>query len=175
MSISVHSLENADFDAFERYMREVTDFADVASRAGIIVVFRLWNKGCDDGLNEKVLTYLQDCFEGEWAENTRGVRIRKKLHLEWGDRFVWPDIEAPLQHNEVFCYGLSDHFGILSDGTVVPCCMDSDGVIALGNAFEKSLGEILSSPRSQAIRQGFVCRRATEELCRRCAYARRFL
>ena len=135
VSISVHSFEEGNDEAFTRYMNEVSDFADAATNAGIIVVFRLWNKGVDGGLNDRVYAFLQARFGGEWKKNTRGMRIRDKLHLEWGERFTWPDAAAPVQGDEVFCYGLKDHFGILCDGTVVPCCMDSDGVIALGNVF----------------------------------------
>lgn len=175
VSVSLHSFEGQDETAFEAYLRGVTDFADEASKAGIIVVFRLWNRGHDGGRNDGIYDYLRGRFEGEWAENTRGVRIRDKLHLEWGDRFEWPDEAAPVKGDEVFCYGLRDHFGILSDGTVVPCCLDSDGVIDLGNIFTEEITSILASPRAKALVAGFECRRATEELCRRCGYAQRFV
>lgn len=175
VSISLHSFEKGDEDSFVRYMWAVSDFADTASKSGTIVVFRLWNKGVDGGLNDRVHEFLRTRFEGEWMENTRGIRIRHKLHLEWGDRFVWPDANAPVQGDEVFCYGLRDHFGILCDGTVVPCCMDSEGAISLGNVFEEDLSMILSSPRAQRMVCGFERYRATETLCRRCAYAQRFV
>ena len=174
VSISLHSFEGGSEDAFTKYLTETADFADAASRAGIIVVFRLWNNGCDGGQNARIEAFLRDRFTGEWTPNTRGVRIHDKLHLEWGDRFVWPDKDADNMGDEVFCYGLGDHFGILCDGTVVPCCMDSDGVIALGNVFTQSLSDILTSPRARAMTEGFAHRTATEDLCRRCAYARRF-
>ena len=175
VSISVHSFEGGSDQAFDNYLESITDFADTASRAGIIVVFRLWNKGFDDGRNARIEAFLRNRFTGEWTPNSRGIRIRDKLHLEWGDRFVWPDKDAPDGGDEVFCYGLGDHFGILCDGSVVPCCMDSDGVITLGNVFEQPLSEILSSPRARAITEGFAHRRASEDLCRRCAYAQRFV
>ncbi len=175
VSISLHSFEGADQSAFEAYMTGVTDFADKASKRGIIVVFRLWNRGFDGGKNGEIFEYLQARLQGEWAENTRGIRIRDKLHLEWGDRFEWPDVAAPLIGDEVFCYGLRDHFGILCDGTVVPCCMDSDGIINLGNVFNEDLSKILASPRAKAMVAGFECRKATEDLCRRCGYAQRFI
>ena len=73
------------------------------------------------------------------------------------------------------CYGLKDHFGILCDGSVVPCCLDSEGAITLGNVFREDLAAILASERAEAMRNGFACRRATEALCRRCGYAQRFL
>lgn len=174
VSVSLHSFERDDPHGQERYLCEVADFAERASRAGIIVVLRLWNRGYDEGRNDATLAYLQRRLSGEWAENTKGLRIHQKLHLEWGERFEWPDLTAPDEGDEVFCYGLRDHFGILCDGTVVPCCLDGDGVIALGNVFETPLEQILSSPRARSMVQGFECRTATEELCRRCGYARRF-
>lgn len=174
VSVSLHSFEEGSETDFLRYMDQVCAFADAASRAGVIVVLRLWNRGFDEGQNEKILELLRTSLSGEWVENTRGLRIRDKLHVEWGDRFVWPDREATALGEEVFCYGLADHFGILADGTVVPCCLDSDGVIGLGNVFEERLTDILASPRACAMREGFANRSAAEELCRRCGYARRF-
>ena len=84
-------------------------------------------------------------------------------------------MNAEIQGEEFFCYGLRDHFGILADGTVVPCCLDSDGVIALGNIFKEDIDTILSSPRAKAISEGFSHRKASEELCKRCQYAQRFI
>ena len=174
VNISVHSFEDGTEEAYLQYLREITDFADAASKAGSIVVLRLWNKDFDQGRNRQTEAYFREHLDGEWMPNTRGVRIRNKLHLEWGERFDWPDEDAPDQGNQVSCYGLRDHFGILCDGSVVPCCMDSNGVMTLGNVFQEDLREILSSPRAEAIRAGFAKREAVENLCRRCGYARRF-
>ena len=175
VSISLHSFEKDDAEAHERYLREVADFADAASKVGVIVVLRFWNMGHDGGNNDSALALLRSVLEGEWADNTRGIRVRERLFIEWGDRFEWPDKEADVQGDEVFCYGLRDHFGILCDGTVVPCCLDSDGVISLGNVFSEDISDILSSPRACAIVKGFDGRKAVEELCRRCGYAQRFV
>lgn len=175
VSISVHSFEQDDTEAHIRYLRQVADFAETAARAGTIVVLRFWNNGCDDGKNDRAIEYLRSRLDGDWAENQRGLRIREKLFLEWGDRFQWPDKDAPIQGDAYFCYGLRDQFGILCDGTVVPCCLDSEGVISLGNIFRQDIKEILASPRAAAMVEGFSCRRATEDLCRRCGYAQRFV
>lgn len=174
ISISLHSFEEDDEASYRAYLQRVADFADAAAKAGTVVVFRLWNKGCDGGRNDIALDFLQTHIPGQWAENTRGFRIRDKFYLEWGDRFQWPDKEAPFQSGRVFCYGMRDHFGILCDGSVVPCCLDSDGAVTLGNIFREEITDILASPRAQAIARGFERRCATEELCRRCAYAQRF-
>lgn len=174
VSISIHSFEKNDDISHERYMADVAAFADAASRSGILVSLRLWNRGHDDGRNDKTLSLLRDKLNGDWVPNTRGIRVRNKLYLEYGDRFEWPDVDAPVQSASVFCYGLRDHFGVLCDGSIVPCCLDSEGVITLGNIFQENISDILSSPRAKAMVHGFSCRKATEELCRRCGYAQRF-
>ena len=174
VNISVHSFEEGSEEDHQKYLSEIADFAEKASKAGVIVVLRLWNQGYDDGRNDQVLSFLQERLTGDWAENTRGIRIREKLFLEWGDRFEWPDAEATVQGESVFCYGLRDHFGILCDGTVVPCCLDSDGVINLGNVYQEELADILKSERAENICRGFDRRQAVEDLCRRCGYAQRF-
>ena len=174
VSVSLHSFEQDSMETFQAYLSQVADFAGRAAAAGVIVSLRLWNRGYDAGRNDFAVDYLQSRFSDPWEANSRGFRLRDRLFLEWGDRFQWPDKNAPDQGSEVFCSGMRDQFGILCDGTVVPCCLDSDGVIALGNIFTEELEEILASPRARAMAEGFACRKATEDLCRRCGYARRF-
>ena len=175
VNISLHSFENGTGDTHKRYVNETADFAKEAAEKGTIVVFRLWNKGCDEGKNDISMQLLKENISGEWKENTRGIKIRDKIYLEWGERFEWPDINAEVKGNKFFCYGLKDQFGILCDGTVVPCCLDSDGVIRLGNIFGENIDDILSCERAKNIVDGFKCGKSSEELCRRCGYAQRFV
>jgi len=175
VNISIHSFEEGSNEEYLRYISDCMRFADAASKAGILTVLRLWNKGFDAGRNINTLSLLQEYFVNEeWIQGGKGSRIRNKLHLEYGERFEWPDMEKEDRGAEVYCYGLKDHFAILCDGSVVPCCLDRDGEITLGNVFSQPIDGILSSPRAEAMRQGFRCRTATEELCRKCGYARRF-
>ena len=175
VNISVHSFEEGSDEVYRSYISDCIRFADTASRSGILTVLRLWNKGYDEGRNINTLAMLKEYFsEEEWTQGGKGARIRPKLHLEYGERFEWPDMEKEDKGCEVYCYGLKDHFAILCDGRVVPCCLDREGAISLGNIFEQEPEEILSSKRAEAMRQGFRNRHATEELCRKCGYARRF-
>ena len=175
INISIHSFEEGSNDEYQTYISDCMKFADKASKADILTVLRLWNKGYDAGRNINTLEMLRNYFaKEEWMQGGKGARIRNKLHLEYGERFDWPDIEKEDRGEEVFCYGLKDHFAVLCDGRVVPCCLDREGEITLGNLFEQSIEEILSSNRAISMREGFKCRRATEELCRKCGYARRF-
>ena len=97
------------------------------------------------------------------------------MYLEHAEKFDWPDLTAVVQSDRIFCYGMRDHIGVLCDGTVVPCCLDHEGDIALGNLFQEDLADILETPRAKAIFDGFRTGNAPEELCRRCGYATRFL
>ena len=175
VNISVHSFEGESGAEYEKYIFDCLDFADRASEAGVLCVLRLWNRGYDGGRNEDIILKARRKFpDGEWKEGARGIRIRHKLHVEYGDRFDWPDMEAEDCGANVFCYGLRDHFGVLCDGTVVPCCLDRNGDLKLGNVFSEDIEDILSSDRAKAILGGFDNRNAVEELCRKCGYARRF-
>ena len=174
VNLSVHSFEDGDEESYLSYISDLADFADRASGAGVLTVLRLWNKGHDGGRNDRTLELLQEKLSGEWKWGARGARIRHKLHLEYGDRFDWPDMQAENMGSEVFCYGLADHFGILCDGRVIPCCLDREGEITLGNIFDTPVRDILSTDRAEAIRAGFAKKCAVEELCQRCGYARRF-
>ena len=174
VNISVHSFEEGEAEDHTQYMKSCLDFADYASERGVLTVLRLWNRGHDGGLNAETEKLMHEKFPGDWSVGVRGARIRHRLHLEWGDRFEWPDTEAEDGGDKVFCHGLGDHFGVLVDGTVIPCCLDREGVINLGNIYTDSIDEILGSKRAKAMREGFKCRTATEKLCRKCGYARRF-
>lgn len=175
INISIHSFEEGSNEEYRKYISSCAEFADKACKAGILTVFRLWNQGYDAGRNINTIAMLRDYFsKEEWKEGGKGFRIRNKLHLEFGERFDWPDMEKEEMGAEVFCYGLKDHFAVLCDGSVVPCCLDREGEITLGNIFTDDLQQILSGERAEGMRQGFRCRNATEELCRKCGYARRF-
>ena len=175
VNISVHSFESGEKEDYLSYINSCISFADESSKKGILTVLRLWNRGYDAGRNIDTLAILKEHFkDGEWKEGANGIRIRHRLHLEYGDRFDWPDTEKDELGDQVFCHGLGDHFGILVDGRVIPCCLDREAAIELGNVYESSLDTILNSERAERIREGFRCKCATEELCRKCGYARRF-
>ena len=177
VSISLHAPEaNAAFRK-EGYLESCIAFAREAAKRGTYVALRLWNLGSDAD-NSDIIKFLRDEFPGEWRDirGGRSQRLSERIFLEWGERFDWPDLGATecAADADLFCYGLRDQVGVLVDGTVVPCCLDADANINLGNLFDSELDDILSSPRARAIYDGFTRRRAVEELCRKCGYARRF-
>ena len=174
VNISLHAFEANDLTVpFDTYLRDCFSFGK-AAEGSKIVVYRLWNQGGADEKNLEILASMESFFPKPWQEDRRGIRIGEKIFLEYGDKFDWPDLAAPEGSSRVFCYGLRDQIGVLCDGTVVPCCLDHEGDLALGNLFREDMEEILASPRAKAIYEGFTDRMAAEELCRKCGYARRF-
>ena len=174
INISLHAFESNDLTIpFEDYIRRCLSFAK-AAEGKKIVVLRLWNQGGADLLNEKILQMLEEVFPKPWQTVRRGIALGDRVFLEYGDKFDWPDLSAAEGAEQVFCYGLRDQLGILCDGTAVPCCLDHEGDLALGNLHTQTMEEILASERAQAIFNGFSDHHAVEELCRKCGYARRF-
>lgn len=174
VSISLHSHEaNESGTSIEDYLDICFDFCEKAAEKGIISVMRLWNIGGEDKENKRILRRMHECFSEEWKEIYSGYKIKEKVFLEWGKKFDWPDTDGVEFGSDHSCYGLRDQIGVLCDGTVVPCCLDADGKIPLGNIFTQSLDDILASPRAKALKKSFEERHVCEELCKKCGYGAR--
>ena len=174
VNISLHAFEANDLTVpFEEYLRNCFAFGQ-ALEGKKLLVYRLWNQGGADKQNARILSEMESFFPQPWVEGRKGTAIGNRIFLEYGDKFDWPDLSAEDGGDRVFCYGLRDQIGVLCDGTVVPCCLDHEGDIALGNLFTENMDEILAKARTQSIYEGFRNGKATEELCRKCGYARRF-
>lgn len=178
VSVSLHSFEGNDSRGdLTAYLSDCWAFARRAAAQGILVALRLWNGGGAEELNDTIFAFLGEKLAADvkaLPADRRGSRtLAKNIFLEQADKFDWPDLTAGAAHTQ-FCHGLRDQLGVLSDGTVVPCCLDHDGVLALGNLLTQELPEILASPRAARICDGFSRRTPAEELCRRCGYAMRF-
>ena len=172
INVSLHAFEANDIGrSIDGYIDDCTSFGKKAEGRRI-VCYRLWNEGGANGLNEKIVKKLKEAF-GQFVPERKGVRLADKVYLESDSKFDWPSPDGP-ERSAVFCYGLRDHIAILCDGTVVPCCLDNNGTVALGNIFESQLSEIIEGIRAQNIYNGFSNGVAVESLCKGCGYAERF-
>ena len=177
VSVSLHSMEGNGVSDLGAYLSDVWEFSEKAAESGVIVALRLWNIGGKDARNGEILHFLEEKL-GEHPLNKPQPRagnwkLAERIYLEQAERFEWPDLTAA-EENVRFCLGLREQLAVLCDGTLVPCCLDHEGDIALGNLFTQELSDILNSPRAKAFYDGFSCGRPSEELCRRCGYATRF-
>ena len=98
------------------------------------------------------------------------IKLRENLYIDKKNEFIWPNLHNDYLNELGTCYALKDQIAILVDGTVVPCCLDSDGVINLGNIYEQTLEEIINSKRYQDMKAGFQNHQVSEELCKHCSF-----
>ncbi|MBR5860292.1 MAG: SPASM domain-containing protein [Bacteroidaceae bacterium] len=172
VQISLHSHEGNKKEDAAEYIHSVMQFATKAASNGTIVVLRFWNQGGYESTNEALISLMAQHIPTPWKEQSNGWKLADKIFLEYDKMFEWPDSARPeYTEDDLFCYALRNQIGVLVDGTVVPCCLDHAGEIDLGNLFHTPLKDILSSPRAQAIYEGFTRHTAVEPLCRRCGYA----
>ena len=197
VQLSLHSHESNERGELDSYMDEVMRFSTEAAKHGTCIVLRLWNQGGRDLENEEVMRLIEKYVPKPWTERSDGFRLCDNLYLEFDRKFSWPDADKgksvdankakPVGGNEeadasgsngaspakkqLFCKALLKQIGVLSDGSLVPCCLDHDGDVVLGNLLHQSLEEILASPRAQALVEGFKHHAATETLCQNCESA----
>ncbi|MBI3873858.1 MAG: SPASM domain-containing protein [Arcobacter sp.] len=139
---------------------------------------RLWNldkENSENTFNNKVFKILEQYFKIslENAQDTKQIRLENQVLLHFDNYFEWPNM-ASTQETNGYCKGLSSHFGILSSGIVVPCCLDGFGDVSLGNLKNETLENILNKEKTNNIISGFKSNIALEELCKKCTYKDRF-
>ena len=185
INLSLHSFEaNQNNINFNDYLNNILEFIEEANeKTEIICSLRLWNIDTEElkannNLNLEILKLIEDKLKIDFSIkdallDKRGIKLKERVYLNMAEKFSWPDSTISLISEEVFCHGLRDQIGILLDGTVVPCCLDSEGKIPLGNIFKEDLEEIINSKRAVDIYNGFSQRKAVEDLCKRCGYAKR--
>lgn len=193
IQLSLHSHESNARGELSEYMDQVMRFSTQAAGKGTCMVLRLWNQGGMDRENEEVMRLIEKYVPKPWKERPDGFRLCDNLYLEFDRKFEWPggggkaasddsdgkqeesdgklEASPSKSKQEYFCKALIKQIGVLSDGSLVPCCLDHDGDVILGNLFHQSLEEILASPRAQALVEGFRHHAATEPLCQSCESA----
>ena len=181
INFSLHSFSESKK---ENYLADILEFVHEAlDKTNMIISLRLWNfNRNEEAANKKnkiILNAIESNFYGEnkIEENLitgKGLKIRDRLYLNTDFEFEWPDLNSKYRNEKGFCYALREQIAILADGTVVPCCLDGEGITNLGNIFDQNFEEILNNERARAIYDGFTNHRAVEELCIKCRYKDRF-
>lgn len=187
INISLHSFDaneqNIDMD---EYLNNILQFAKEASeKTNIITALRLWNldennmTSAESRKNRHILDKIEDFFEvpheiEDKVSGSRGIKLCERVFLNHDYEFRWPGLNEKDEGEKGRCNGLKDHIAVLVDGMVVPCCLDGEGVINLGNMFETPFSEIMEGERAKNMLEGFSKWQLKEELCRKCGYRSRF-
>jgi len=168
INFSLHSENNK-----ENYLEDI--FKNVEKLQEVTVVYRLWtlnNGELDEKSTQtvnKITSYYKLSTEiVDKIKNENNVKIKDRIFVDKDNEFEWPSIT---NHNSCgFCYALKTHIAVLVDGTVVPCCLDSNGLVDLGNIYNESLENIINSNRYQTLKKSFQDRKPSEDLCKSCTY-----
>ncbi|MCP4136565.1 MAG: radical SAM protein [bacterium] len=178
VNFSLHSLNNQNESYVRDYMKEIFSFIRKSQlERTVYITLRLWNM--DNAGRNSSNRFITEAIEKEFNLNYsiiekdatyKGIKLAKNIFLNQDTAFLWPNMEQGFTGSRDFCSALRDQAALLVDGTVVPCCLDCNGTIALGNIRENSFDEILQSKRARALYEGFSRREAVEELCKHCGF-----
>lgn len=179
INISLHSFED---DKTSEYINNILEaVTKIKDNSKIIIVYRFWALKNNNLTveNKKILNSIINYYNLDKdivakIMSDTNIKIASNLYINKAPLFKWPNINDKEISNQGFCYGMSRHIGILSDGTVIPCCLDSQGIINLGNIFQTPLEDILKSERAMKLLKGFRNGQLKEELCKKCQYRTRF-
>lgn len=182
INISLHSFSHASTREKERYLSQILFFIRKSQSSRIWLNLRLWqvksgSKSSDIAIDSAMLDWLQQQFDlpmdfALGLDCGRSITLAPRIFLSCEPQFTWPHIADPRQVKQGSCRGLRDHLAILVDGSIVPCCLDADGHITLGNIHRQSLAEIVSSRRAQDISNGFRRQQRVEALCQGCNFGK---
>lgn len=176
------SLNSDETENNEKYLTGLLNASKtIQENKNIYIVYRLWAQSTntlsskDQNTVENIIKYyeLTPSLKNDII-NTKNTKLKENIYINKEERFDWPSLNLPIQGTTGNCHGLKDHIGILVDGTVIPCCLDSDGIINLGNIFKNNLQDILNDKRAQNILNGYQNNQIVEELCQKCTYRLRF-
>lgn len=185
INISLNSFNKNDTSlSFEQYLSPILSLCKekLAQKKELFINLRVWNLDelmSEEDFNTELFKKLNTAFENELSteiihkEKPKSIRLASKILVHFDNYFEWPSLNNP-HYGHGTCQGLQSHIAVLASGKVVPCCLDCDGVITLGDLHTDSLKEILSNKRSQNMLKGFKEGKSVEELCQKCSYKDRF-
>lgn len=165
INISLHSYNEKYNIPLDSYLSNIFKVVDNLINNNTLVNLRLWvNNKYNNDIIKQINEYYHTNIKLEKCT------IKKNLYLDFNKNFIWPDLNNNYYNELGKCYGLITHFGILVDGTIVPCCLDSEGIINLGNIFNDNINEVLNSNRCINMINNFKNNKKVEELCKHCKF-----
>ena len=175
ISISLQSIEYQAVN-LEDYMHTLITFIDYsATFKHPIVEVRFWrNDQYDLPKTKKCMDILNEKYTLSLTERNNHYRIKENIYVDFDNMFSWPDLEnMPLEKNGT-CLGAKTQIAILSNGDVVPCCLDTDAHVLLGNIFKNDLNTILNDKPYKKLVKEFNDHKIENPFCLRCTYRLRF-
>ena len=166
INISLHSYNAKYNKSLNNYLQDIFDVTDKLKKYTYIN-YRIWVNSL---YKDEIIKVLEQKYNKSIKEHTK---LENNVYIDFDSCFIWPNINNTYYNEMGNCYALKDHLGILVDGTVVPCCLDSEGIINLGNIFKDDIKDIIKSDRYQNMLNGFKNKKKIEELCKHCNFLNR--
>lgn len=187
INFSLHSFDGNEMTIEkEQYIDNILAFTSkVIAESKVIISLRLWNLAESLLMQDQrkrnlaIIHKIEEHFalpykiQGNLAAN-KALKLAERVYLNQDYEFVWPDLKTQEVSSKGTCFGLRNQIGVLVDGTVVPCCLDGEGIVNLGNIHQEQFVTIINSKRAVDIKKGFCNNSLVEELCRKCGYRKRF-
>ena len=169
INISLHSFDDKKNKTLDEYLDNIYNAVDNLLVNNTIISYRLW-------VNNKYKADIIKSIENRYNTNINGnTKIKEHLFLEFETEFIWPNLNNHYCNEEGTCQGLRTHIGILVDGSVVPCCLDYNAQLCLGNIYENDLDEIINQKRVKDMIKGFQNNKKIEKLCQHCNFYDRII
>jgi len=162
INISLHSYSNEYNYTLEKYMDNICDVIDNLCN-NTYFSLRFW---VNNKYNDEMIKYLSSRYNIE-VKLEMGFKIINNVFISINKEFIWPDLENDYYNEVGTCYALKDHIGILVNGDIVPCCLDANGIIKMGNIYEDNLEDGIKSGRYKKMLEGFKNNKKYEELCKK--------
>jgi len=161
INISLQSIKSvSDIDS---YLNNIYSCLEEIKKHTIIN-YRIWNKQVN---MDKVLSNLEKHYKKKIKGNTK---LESNVYIDFQEPFIWPDINNDYYNEVGSCMGLRKHIGILVNGDVIPCCLDYNDNMKLGNIYEEDLDTILNSKKALDMKKGFLENKKIEKMCCHCNF-----
>lgn len=165
INISLHSFDEKYKKSLDEYLDDVFTAVDKLLVNNTIIKYRMWV----DSVNKSdIINRLEEKYGTKIDSDS--VKLAQNVYYEVEQEFIWPSYDNDYYSEKGSCRALRDHLGILVDGTIVPCCLDSEGIIKLGNIYKNEINDIINSDLFKEMKQGFLDDKKVHDLCRKCNF-----
>lgn len=192
-SLSAMIANSARFSS--SHLARILSFCDYAlqSKSEIFINLRLQNVYIESSALDSIIGAIAKHFKYDIKslktalKNGEKVRLARKILLLSKRQFQWQITQNTQYSNKSadskiftntdsikragrFCLALQKQIGILSNGILVPCCMDYAGEARLGNLNENSLRDLLESSTFQRFESALSSGIPAHRICQDCGF-----
>lgn len=166
INISLHGFSLENEKSLNEYFNDLFEVSDIMAQRGTYISYRLWAKS---PFRTEIIGKLEKKYHVLIKEDSN-IKLSDNVFLEFDNEFIWPDLNNDYFSEDGSCLGCRSHIGILVDGTVIPCCLDSEGLINLGNIYKQNLDDIINSKKFIDLKNGFLNNKKNNKLCQKCNF-----